>query len=57
MKSVIAGVGVVAFGSAALLSPAHAATWAFKDQIAVPASPSNIIGGRLQPSTSAFSIP
>ena len=32
MKSAIASVGVIVLGSTALLSPAQATTWAFKDQ-------------------------
>jgi hypothetical protein len=39
MKSVIASV--IAFGSAALLSPAQADTYAFQQAIAVPPSVSN----------------
>jgi hypothetical protein len=39
MKSAIAGV--IVFGLAALLSPAHAQTWVFKDTIPVPASAFN----------------
>jgi hypothetical protein len=39
MKSAI--VGVIVFGLAALLSPAHAQTWVLKDTIPVPASAFN----------------
>jgi hypothetical protein len=42
MKSAIAGI--IVLGSTTFLSPAHA-TYVFKDTIAVPQSPSNIIGG------------
>jgi hypothetical protein len=44
MKSVIASV--IAFGSAALLSPAQADTYAFQQAIAVPPSVSNSAGGQ-----------
>jgi hypothetical protein len=46
MKSVIASV--IAFGSAALLSPAQADTYAFQQAIAVPPSVSNTLGGKFQ---------
>jgi hypothetical protein len=44
MKSVIASV--IAFGSAALLSPAQADTYVFQKAIAVPPSVSNGAGGQ-----------
>jgi len=44
MKSAIAGS--ILLGSTALMSPAHAQVWVFKDTITVPASPSNTIGGK-----------
>jgi PEP-CTERM motif len=48
VKSAITSVGIILLGSTALLSPAHAITWTLTPiaDIAVPASPSNTIGGK-----------
>ena len=57
MKSVI--VSVIALGSAAFLSPAHADTYQFTAAIAVPRArstrPHHPVGAYLERSTSAFS--